>query len=209
MDPEKFKLIRRTSQQFIFRFGETIIKQGSKATHSVFLHSGIVKFNFENEIGKNLILEIVSGPKLLGGANLFFRETNLFSLVAIEDCKACLINARAFKKVLSTNAPYAMRLFQDATELFKDSIFNYISLAQKQVYGRIADVMLYLWEKVYQRSENGFTLMRKDIAEFAACSPENVATILTKLSKEGVIKLKGKSIVITNLEKLHLLSRIG
>ena len=102
-----------------------------------------------------------------------------------------------------------MKLFQDSTELFKDSIFNYISLAQKQVYGRIADVLLYLWEKVYNDSENGFILMRKDIAEFAACSTENVVTTLAKLNKEGVIKLKGKAIVINDLEKLKLLSRIG
>ena len=51
------------------------------------LEKGIVKFNYENELKKNLILTIVSAPKILGGANLFYKDNNLFSFIAVEGLK--------------------------------------------------------------------------------------------------------------------------
>ena len=209
VDPEEFELIRRTSLRILFRKGETIIKQGSRATHLAFLHKGIVKFNYENELGKNLILEIVSGPKLLGGTNLFFKETNLFSLVAVEQSEVCLIDAKALKRILLNNAKYSMLLFERSVELFKDSLFNYISLANKQVHGRIADILIYLWEQIYNNSDYEFTIMRREIAEFAACSPENVITTLSKLRKEGIINLTRKAIIIKDFDKLRAISKNG
>jgi CRP/FNR family transcriptional regulator len=206
---DEFEVIRRTSSQLHFKKGENILKQGGKATQLIFLHKGIVKFNFQNDNEKNFIMTIVAGPKLLGGANLFFRETNLFSLVALEDCDVCLIDGRAFKNALVKHGNYMLTIFEHSVEMFQASIFNFISLAHKQVHGRIADILIYLTESVYKNTNYDLTLSRKEIAEFAACSHENVITTLSKLNKEGIIKLEGKKITIKDRIKLLEISKRG
>lgn len=206
---EEFELIRRKSIQLHFDKGETIVKQGGKSTHLVFLHKGILKFTYHNQNGKNFIMTIVAGPKLLGGANLFFNNTNVFSLVAVEPCDICLIDEAAFKRTLSNHGNFLLVLFERTIEMFQSSIFNFISLAHQQVNGRIADILIYLSENVYKNTPYEFTLSRKEIAEFAACSHENVINTLSRLNKEGTITLEGKKIIINDLKKLEEISKRG
>jgi CRP-like cAMP-binding protein len=209
MPEEEFELIRRTSVQLKFEKGETILKQGARSHQLVFLHKGIVKFNYQYETGKNYIMTIVSGPKLLGGANLFFKETNIFSLVAMEDCEICLIESKAMFSVAQKHAPFVLALCERTTEMFQSSIFNFISMAHKQINGRIADILIYLWEHVYKNGQFEFVVSRKEIAEFAACSHENVITTISRFNKEGIITLEGKKIIIRDMDKLTKISKTG
>ncbi len=204
---EEFELIRRTSIPLQFKKGEIIVKQGAKSTHLIFLHKGVAKFNYENEAGKNVILTIVTGPKLIGGANMFFKEINIFSLVAVEDCDICMIDARVFKNKIVEHGKLMLLMFEMATDMFQASIFNFISLAHKHVNGRIADILIYLSEHVYKNNEFELTLTRKEISEFASCSHENVITTLSRLNKEGVIAVTGKKIKIKNVKKLYEISK--
>jgi CRP-like cAMP-binding protein len=209
VNPEDFELVRRTSQQLSFKKGETILKQGARASHLVYLHKGIVKFQYENEANKSVILTIVTGPIILGGANLFFREINIFSLIALEECQACLIDSKAMKKLLTANGKYAIMMFEESTEMFKSAIFNFISLAHKQVHGRIADILLYLSGQVYKSRKFTVSFTKKDISLFAACSHENVITTLSKMKKEGIINVEGKVLEIVDYEKLLEISKHG
>ena len=204
-----FDKLEKTSVKLNFKKGETILKQGGMPTHIVYLEKGIVKFNYENESGKNLILTIVSAPKILGGANLFYKDNNLFSFIAVEDCEVVMIDSKVTQEVLMDNSKFAMMMFQVASEMFKKSVMNFISLAHKQKEGRIADIVLYLAAEVYQKTTFVLSLTRKEIAEFAGCSTENVIMTLSKWQNEKIIALEGKSIEIKDIDKLKHVSKIG
>jgi CRP/FNR family transcriptional regulator len=204
-----FEKIEKTSVKLNFRKGETILKQGGVPTHIVFLEKGIVKFNYENEVKKNLIITIVSAPKILGGANLFYKDNNLFSFIAVEDCEVILIDTKVLENILMENSKFAMMMFQVASEMFKKSVINFISLAHKQKEGRIADIFLYLAAEVYHDSSFLLSLTRKEIAEFAGCSTENVIMTLSKWQNEKIVSIDGKKIEIIDVDKLKLISKIG
>jgi CRP-like cAMP-binding protein len=195
--------------QLTYKKGEVIYKQGAKCSSILFLHKGLVKFNYQHEDGRNFITTIVNGPRLLGGANMFFNKVNIFSIIALEDCEACEIDLRAFRNIVVKDGHFLLALCEQTASTFESAIFNFLSLAHKQVYGRIADVLIYLYEEVYKDSGYEFDLSRKEIAEFAACSHENVITTLSKYKNEGIIKLDGKRILIEDLEKLKAISKNG
>jgi len=209
ISPKDFEKLEKTSVKLNFKKGETILKQGGVPTHIVYLEKGIVKFNYENEINKNLILTIVSAPKILGGANLFYKDNNLFSFVAVADCEAILIDAKILEIILMENSRFAMMMFQVASEMFKKSVMNFISLAHKQKEGRIADIILYLAAEVYHDTTFHLSLTRKEIAEFAGCSTENVIITLSKWQTEKIVVIEGKAIEIIDLDKLKYISKIG
>jgi CRP/FNR family transcriptional regulator len=204
-----FERLEKTSVKLNFKKGETILKQGGLPTHIAYLEKGIVKFNYENETNKNLIITIVSAPKILGGANLFYKDNNLFSLIAVEDCEVILFDAKVIESVLLDNAKFAMMMFQVASEMFKKSIINFISLAHKQKEGRIADIFLFLADEVYHNTTFLLSLTRKEIAEFAGCSTENVIMTLSKWQNEKIVSLEGKTIEIKDIDKLKYISKIG
>jgi len=204
-----FEKLEKTSVKLNFKKGETILKQGGVPTHIVYLEKGIVKFNYENEINKNLILTIVSAPKILGGANLFYKDNNLFSFIAVEDCEVILIDAKVLEDILMENSKFAMMMYQVASEMFKTAILNFISLAHKQKEGRIADIVLYLAAEVYHDNTFFLSLTRKEIAEFAGCSTENVIMTLSKWQNEKIVAIDGKKIEIVDPEKLKYVSKIG
>ena len=205
-----FKKIERASAFLKYKKGETILRQGNLPTHVAFLQSGIVKFNyFSEDSGKNTILTVVSAPKILGGANLFYKDNNLFSIVAVEDCEAYIIEANVLLELMKDNGTYAVVLFQLASEMFKKSILNFISVVNKQKEGRIADVFVYLSEEVYSDTVFNLSLTRKEVAEYACCSVENVIMTLSKWQQEGIVDVHSKQIKINDLDKLRQISKIG
>ena len=209
VDDEEFEIIKKSSVPLLFRKGETIFKQGTKSTHLAFLHKGVVKFIHGNGSEKPFITAIVKGTKLLGAANLFFQETNIFSLVAVEDCEICLIDHSLLRNSAMKHGNLMFHMCERTIEMFQSSIMNFISLANKQVNGRIADILIYLWEHVYKDSDYEFNLSRKEIAEFAACSYENAIITLSRFNKDGIIALEGKNIRIIDMEKLQIISKKG
>lgn len=206
---KEFEKLEKASVKLNFRKGETILKQGGIPTHVVYLEKGIVKFNYENEISKNLIITIVSAPKILGGANLFYKDNNLFSFVAVEECRAILIDAKILQNILMDNSKFAMMMYQVTSEMFKKAVINFISLAHKQKEGRIADIISYLADEVYHNNSFTLSLTRKEIAEFVGCSTENVIMTLSRWQTEKIISIEGEKFEILNPEKLQYIRKIG
>ncbi len=202
-------LLEKNTHPLNFKHGETIFKQGDTSSHIALLNKGIVKFNFEDHPNRNLILSIVSAPKILGGANMFYRKINLFSITAIGECQVFMVDMKFLPDLLMQNGKYALMLFQKAMEMFETSILNYISLANKNVNGRLADILLYLAEHVYKSEQFHLQLTRKEIAEFAGCSKENVIHTLTRWNEEKIILSDVKTITILDKQKLMVISRLG
>jgi CRP/FNR family transcriptional regulator, polysaccharide utilization system transcription regulator len=209
LSEDERKHICGNANQLQFKKGEMILKQGATSTSIGFMHKGIVKFTYQKDAKKNYIMTVVSGPKLIGQANLFFREKNIFSIVAVEDCDICFLENRKVLGVLQNHGKFLLSLVERSTDMFQSSIFNFISLAHNHVHGRIADILIFLWENVYRDSEYEFTLTRKEISEFAACSHENVISVLSTYNKEGLIGFEGRKTIINDLNKLKEISKNG
>lgn len=209
LNDEERKKVCGSANMLHFKKGEVILKQGATATSIGYLHNGIVKFTYQKDVKSNYIMTVVSGPKLIGQANLFFKEKNIFSIVAVEECDVCFLESRRVLGVLENHGKFLLSMVERSTDMFQSSIFNFISLAHNHVNGRIADVLIFLWESVYRNSKYNFTLTRKEISEFAACSHENVITVLSNFKKEGLVEFEGKKIIIRDLEKLKSISKNG
>ncbi len=206
---EEIKLLCRAEAHVTYAKGETILRQGDPSLQLVILQKGVVKFNYRNEGGRNFIMTIVSGPKILGGANLFYNETNIFSMIAMAPSDICLINSSVFSQAMISNPVFFAFLIRNAMEMFQASVFNFISIAHKQVPGRIADVLIYLWEHVFKHAGIPFVISRKEIAEFASCAHENAISTMSKFRKEGIIDIVTNEIKILNLDKLKEISAKG
>ncbi len=205
----EFAEIQDTTQYCTFKKGEVMLKQGEESKYLIYMTSGIVKFNFQEENRRNYILTLQKSPSLLGLVNIMNEDTNAFSICAIEDCEGCLIDVSLLKKYAFQNQTFLLSILRMSTEMFKDSIFSFIRLAHKHVYGRIADILLYLSEEIYQNKEFRLSLSRQELAEYAGCSKENVIHTLRGMDSDAIIRVTTKNIEILDYERLKNISRLG
>ncbi|HOV55711.1 MAG TPA: Crp/Fnr family transcriptional regulator, partial [Bacteroidales bacterium] len=209
MSEEDFNFLYESTIQKSYQKDEVIFQQGEKSPFLVFLQKGLVKFNYLDTNNKNLILTIVSAPSLLGLANVLNEDINLFSIIAIEDSMGCQIDLNKVKVLAMKNKNFLISLTKLSTDMFRNSIYNVISLAHKQINGRIADILLFLAREIYHSNTFTLSISRQELAEFAGCSKENVIKSLRSLNRDNIIRISGKEIEILDIKKLIKISQKG
>ncbi len=192
-----------------FKAGELIFKQGTPNMHFLCLTKGKVKTYIEGYNDKNLILGIVKPVEYILGPGIYADQMHHFSAMAIEDSMACLVDLATFKGLIRTNAEFAEDFLKKVS---LQSIYNYelfISLTQKQMPGRIADVLLYMKDKVYESNPFRTTLSRQDLADMSGMSKESAIRILREFKDEGIIQVNGNEFEIINIDHLVKISQTG
>jgi CRP/FNR family transcriptional regulator, polysaccharide utilization system transcription regulator len=192
-----------------FKAGELIFKQGTPNLHFLCLTSGMVKLYIEGFDGKNLVIGIVKPIEYILGPGIYVDNRHHYSAMAIEDSSACLVDATVFKSLIRSNPDFAEAFIKKVSLL---SILNFeqvISLTQKQMPGRIADVLIYLREKIYEANPFHTTLSRQDLADMSGMSKESSIRILKDFKDEGIIKVEGNHIEIINEDQLKKISQTG
>jgi CRP/FNR family transcriptional regulator len=96
-----------------------------------------------------------------------------------------------------------------STQMFRQSILNFISIAHKQSNGRIADILLFLSHNIYNSKSFTLSLSRQELADFAGCSKELIIHTMQKFNSDGILSISGKNIEILDIERLHSISKIG
>jgi CRP-like cAMP-binding protein len=208
LSDEEFNSLFELSKQNTYRKGEVLFKQGIKTNHLVFLTHGIVKFVYDNN-GKDLIATIDKAQTLLGLANILNEDVNIFSIIAVEECRGCIIDLNKFKALLLNNRRFMLEIMGISTQMFRQSILNFISIAHKQSNGRIADILLFLSHNIYKSKTFTLSLSRQELADFAGCSKELIIHTMQKFNSDGILAISGKNIEILDIERLHSISKIG
>ncbi len=188
--------------------GETICKQGSFASHILYLKKGLVKIYLEGK-EKNLVLAIVPKGHLIGIPSLFGDNIFHYSAVAYDDSTVCLIDISIFRKFTRENAKFSSELIQIINQSTISTYDRFFSLSQKNMPGRFADLILYLSEKIYNRDKFRLSFSRKDMAELASMSMESLSRIIKEFNNEGILETTGKQVIILNKEKLKQISKFS
>ncbi len=86
---------------------------------------------------------------------------------------------------------------------------RFFCFTHKQSYGRIADILLCLADRIFKQQEFDLPLSRKDLAELCGMSQETVVRMLKKFDEEGLIQIKGKYFRIVDYDRLKTISEKG
>ena len=194
--------------QVAYNAGEIIFKQGSPSTYLMCLTSGLVKSYIEGS-GKNLILSITKPIEYIIAPGLYSDNRHHFSVSALVDSTACLIDVNIFKKLIRQNTDLAEEFMQRLSNQLIENFDHTVGLTQKQMHGRIADSLLYFSEKIFGSSSFEMILTRQELADFSGMSTESAIRILKEFKDEGIIEVKKNSVTILNQERLKKIQETG
>jgi len=191
-----------------FKKGETINKQGSLATHALYLAKGCIKVYLEGK-NKNIIVSIINQKSYIALHSIFSDRIHRFSIEAVEDCKVCMIEVDNFISLTKKNPEFLFELTKEVSYSV-NSIWDKITdINQKHLKGRLADVLINLSEQHFKSVKFNMIFTRKELAEMGAMSTENAVRTISELKKEGIIKESGKKFEIVSMDILKKISEIG
>lgn len=191
-----------------FKKGENICKQGTEVTHALYLAKGSVKLYIEGK-NKNLILKLVSESKYIGLQSLFGNRIYNYTISALEDSQVCMINANIILGLAKNNVDYLFELTKTISEATNFVYKKIIDINQKQLRGRLADVLIHFSENVFKSNKYELKLTRKELSEYSAMSMENAVRILNEYKKDGIIDIEGRVFTIKQPEILKKIAELG
>lgn len=206
---EELDFLNAKTLDVYYQKGEMICKQGTFASHVMILQEGLVKSFLEGN-SDNLILQIFAPVNIIGLASLY-EGTSVFhhSVQAYMDSRVSLVEISAVRQAIQTNAKFASKMISTLAEQKIITSGRFFCLTKKQTYGRLADVLICLANRIYKSHKFPLQLSRKDFAELSGMSVESIARIFTKFKADGLIELNNEYVEILDMEMLSLISQKG
>jgi len=192
-----------------FNKKNVVFRQGTLISHVMFLESGMVKLFKEGKNERSIILKISTPGDLIGFVSIYGDSVLHDSATAIEDSSVFFIDINTFNSVIENNGKYGIYLLK---KVCKDNlnIFERItSQYHKQLPGKIADIILYFSEQIYQSDIFEFPLTRTELAALAGTTKESFIRTLTEFKNDKIIEIDGKLIKIKSIDIIKTLSRLG
>jgi CRP/FNR family transcriptional regulator len=203
------ELINTSSVLVNYKKGEMICKQGSFASHIMYLEKGLVKIYLEGN-PKDLILTITPQKNLMGLQALYEgNNTFLYSISTYTDSAIRLIDIQIFKQLLKQNPLFSYRIINILNESTSQSYGRFFSLTQKQLHGRLADILLCLSRKIFKSESFDLPLTRSDLSDLTSMSTESVIRILKDLKDDKIIEMNNKTITLLDIPRLDSISAKG
>lgn len=183
--------------------GQQFIIEGAPVNGLFFILKGKVKVFRTGINGREQIVRFAKDGEIIGHRGFGTEEYYSIGAIALEDTILCYFSKDILQETLRKNPEftYNMMLFY-ANELNR-SESKVKSISQMTVRERVVDTLLYINRKFGELK--GFldiTLSRKEYADYAGTTEEQVIRIFSALKKEKLISAKGKKIGIINIDLL-------
>jgi len=207
-DPSVDELCINKEEQF-FRKGEVINHEGEKISNFKYLKSGLVKLYRRTSTGEEQVITITRPFEFVSNMSIFSEERYQYSVSALEDSTVCMVKLDFIKQLFLKNGAFAMGLLTKISMINDKIISQTLDIRQKNLVGRVAYVLLYFTNDIYNSRVFDLPVSRKEIADYIGMSTANVIRTLSDFKKEGIIRVFGKTIEVVDIEKLEIISKRG
>jgi CRP/FNR family transcriptional regulator, polysaccharide utilization system transcription regulator len=201
--------IRANSNTVTHQKKELLFRQNTRTSHIMFVRSGLVKIFKEGKNRRTSSLKIASTGEFLGLLSVYGNQVHQFSASAIQSCDIGYVDIYTFNRIVKLNSEFAMCLIQT---LAREGLFimdKLLGQAQKQLPGRIADVILYFSESLFKSEEFDLPLTRRELAELAGTTKESFIRTLAEFKNDKIIGLEGSHVTINSMKIIRTLSELG
>jgi CRP/FNR family transcriptional regulator len=196
-------------EQFVFRRGEMICREGDPIESIIYVHRGLIKLHKRVSDTQSQIISIAKPFDFVGLLSVFSKTEFFYSITAIEDSSVCFITKECILNEIENNGKFALDILSRMSKITDDVLESKCALSSKNLRGRIAYILLDFANNIYKSNEFELPVSRREIAELIDMRTENVIRIMSEFRKDGLIKINGHIIEIINPEMLLKISDAG
>jgi CRP-like cAMP-binding protein len=183
--------------------GQQFIIEGAPVNGLFFILQGKVKVYRTGINGREQIVRFANEGEIIGHRGFGTEEYYSIGAIALEDIVLCYFSKNTLQQVLKSNPSFTYDLMLFYADELNRSEAKVKTISQMTVRERVVDTLLYIYRKFSNKNEFlNLPLSRKEYADYAGTTEEQVIRIFSALKKENLITTKGKKISIVNLALL-------
>lgn len=187
----------------LFDHGQTIFSEGDEGTGFYVVISGRVKIYKLSAEGREQILHIFEPGELFGEVPVFAGQHFPANAEAMEESRIFHFPRDSLIDLIEKNPSIAMNMLAVLSIRLRRFTHLIDDLSLKEVPGRLAAHLLYLSSKMDSAKDLELTITKGQLASLLGTIPETLSRILTKMSKQGLIKSRGNRITILDRDALE------
>lgn len=206
---EQIARINACSNIVHYKKDNVIFRQDMPTSHILFVRSGLIKIHKESSSGKNYIFKLATPNSFIGLLSFFYQSLFQYSATSLSQCDIVYTDLNVFKDIIRENGRYAMHIMYLLSEDGLTIFDKLINMSQKQVPGRIAELLLLFSQKIYNSNTFELPITRQELAEFVFSTKESVSRTLTEFKNDKIIEIEDRKIIIKSPDLIQVLSKIG
>ncbi len=185
-----------------YRKNQVIFDQGDPGNSLIVIKSGLVKISLVDSNNHEFIVKTFSVNDFFGEMSLLDGGSRSATATAVEDTHALIIFRNNFISLIQKTPSMALGMLTELSNRLRTTTENISNLTFFDAYGKVAQCLLSLADKLGKRDEDGvtiqLTLSRQELANMSGLSRETFARILKEFQVRGCLKVQGKKIIILN-----------
>jgi len=183
---------------------ENIYFEGNYPKGIFFINKGKVKTYRTNDQGKEFITGLYKEGDFFGYLALLEEAKYSDSATAMEDAEVCMIPKEHFYSLIYKNAEISRKFIKMISDNLEEKEEQLLKLAYNSVRKRVAEALSTLSKRYKKDGDTQFSMNipREDLANLAGTATETTIRTLSDFKDEGIIDIKGSSIIILSLDKL-------
>ncbi|MDY0005887.1 MAG: cAMP-activated global transcriptional regulator CRP [Spongiibacteraceae bacterium] len=178
----------------------TIIYAGDASDSLYYIISGSVTVLIEDDEGREMIVAYLNKGDFFGEMGLFDQQDSRSAWVrARTECEVAEIGYSKFQEVTEKNPEFLYALGAQMASRLRQTTRKVGDLAFLDVTGRVARTLLDLCKQPDAMTHPDgmqIKITRQEIGRIVGCSREMVGRVLKTLEEQGLVHVKGKTMVV-------------
>jgi CRP/FNR family cyclic AMP-dependent transcriptional regulator len=179
--------------------GSTIIYAGEDSDSIYYITNGSVTVLIENDSGREIIVAYLNKGDFFGEMALFGEGTRTAWVKAKTDCDVAELGYSKFVELSKQDSGMLFELTSQLVDRLGKTTRKLGDLAFLDVTGRVAGQLLDLCEQPDAMTHPDgmqIKITRQEIGRLVGCSREMVGRVLKTLEDQGLVQVKGKTMVV-------------
>lgn len=178
----------------------TIIYAGDQSDALYYIIKGTVTVIIEDDEGREMIMAYLNEGDFFGEMGLFDQKASRSAWIkAKTECEVAEISYSKFKAVVKEDADVLFAVSAQVSGRLRATTRKVGDLAFLDVTGRVARTLIDLCkqpEAMTHPDGMQIKITRQEIGRIVGCSREMVGRVLKNLEDQGLVKVKGKTMVV-------------
>jgi CRP-like cAMP-binding protein len=191
--------------------GSILFKEGDDGEHLYVIIDGKLKLGTSSGDGRENLLSILGPGEMFGELSLFDPGPRTSTATAVTDAKLLSLSHEKVIPWLKQNPEVSLQLLTRLSQRLRRTNEAVGDLVFSDVPGRVAKALIDLGERFGKTGAEGLLvnhdLTQEELAQLVGASRETVNKALADFAGRGWLKLDGRSVLITDVERLSKRSR--
>ncbi len=191
--------------------GSILFAEGDEGDHLYVIVEGKIKLGTSSGDGRENLLSILGPGEMFGELSLFDPNPRTSTATAVTDAKLLSLGQTKLIPWLTENPRVSLNLLASLAQRLRRTNEAVGDLVFSDVPGRVAKALIDLGERFGKQTDEGLLvnhdLTQEELAQLVGASRETVNKALADFAGRNWLKLDGRAVLITDLERLSKRSK--